>query len=294
MMSCLRKSRANDSHAVSPGRPGTKEDFGVGLLLLVVVLDIPEACPKLNAQHDYIRRQVRILMQEKDNVLNEIPKKRDTIGPKFLSNPFFKVIDGALIGALDLVKSAGLQRQFMYSNYLNADWFWHGLMKNLFDFEIHGAQHVPLEGTGGVVCVNHTSFLDQFIMGVSVAHETRRVIHIMGKQEIFNTPLMNAYFRWIYGFPVKRGEHDMESYNYAIDLLKKGELVGMFPEATLNEGGTKFLKAKTGAVRMAIEAEVPIIPLSTTGADKIIGKDMKAVSLSRKLVARFGEPFTMH
>ncbi len=233
-------------------------------------------------------------MQEKDNVPDEVPKKKDTIGPQFLSNPIFKVIDGALIGALDLVKSAGLQRQFMYSNYLNADWFWHGLMKNLFDFEIHGAEHVPPEGKGGVVCVNHTSFLDQFIMGVSVAHETRRVIHIMGKQEIFNTPLMNAYFRWIYGFPVKRGEHDTESFNYAMDLLKKGELVGMFPEATLNEGGTKFLKAKTGAVRMAIQAEVPIIPLSTTGADKIIGKDMKAVSLSRKLVARFGEPFTMH
>ncbi|MHA1684081.1 MAG: lysophospholipid acyltransferase family protein [Promethearchaeota archaeon] len=226
--------------------------------------------------------------------MNKETKKRDTIGPKFLSNPVFKAIDDVLVGALDMVKNAGLTKQFVYPNYLNADLFWYGLMENVFDFEIHGSEHVPPEGSGGVVAVNHTSFLDQFIMGVAVAHGTRRVIHIMGKQEIFNTPLANAYFRWIYGFPIKRGVGDTKSLNYAIDLLKKGELIGMFPEATLNEGGTKFLKAKTGAIRMAIEARVPIIPLSTTGADRIIGKDLKRFSMSQKLVAKFGEPIMIH
>jgi 1-acyl-sn-glycerol-3-phosphate acyltransferase len=86
----------------------------------------------------------------------------------------------------------------------------------------------------------------------------------------------------------------MESYNYALNLLKDGELIGMFPEATLNEGGKKFLKAKTGAIRLAIEAQVPLIPLSTSGADKIIGKDLKTFSLSQKLVAKFGKPITVH
>ena len=223
-----------------------------------------------------------------------LAKKRDTIGPRFLNNPFFKAIDSLFIGALDVVKQANLTEKIVYPNYLNADTFWHGFMDALFEFEIHGSEHVPKDGMGGVVCVNHTSFLDQFIMGVAVAHETRRVIHIMGKQEIFNTPLANAYFRWIYGFPIKRGTHDIESYNYALNLLKDGELIGMFPEATLNEGGKKFLKAKTGAIRLAIEAQVPLIPLSTSGADKIIGKDLKNFSLSQKLVAKFGEPITVH
>lgn len=233
-------------------------------------------------------------MQQIDAAREDSTRKRDMIGPSFLNNSFFKAVDNVLVGALDAVKSAGLTKQFVYSNYLNADTFWHGLMSNLFSFEIHGAEHLPPEGTGGVVCVNHTSFLDQFIMGVAVAHSTRRVIHIMGKQEIFNTPLVNAYFRWIYGYPVKRGEGDTQAIDYSLDLLRKGELIGMFPEATLNEVGQQTLKAKTGAVRLAIDAGVPLVPLSTTGADRIIGKDMKTFSLSQKLVARFGEPITEH
>jgi 1-acyl-sn-glycerol-3-phosphate acyltransferase len=153
---------------------------------------------------------------------------------------------------------------------------------------------VPPEGQPAVFCVNHQSMFDPLIYGVTVTHYSRRILHIMAKQELFDTPISNAYIRWIYAFPVHRGEHDEVAYQTGLDLLKKGELVGMYPEGTLGPGGPNFLEPKTGAARLAIEAKVPIIPVGLTGPEKILPKGATTPNFNARLVGKIGEPIHVH
>nr|MDO8088412.1 lysophospholipid acyltransferase family protein [Candidatus Sigynarchaeum springense] len=164
------------------------------------------------------------------------------------------------------------------------------VFQQLFNFEILGSENVPPEGQAAVFCVNHQSMFDPLIYGVTVTHYSRRILHIIAKQELFDTPGINAYIRWICAFPVHRGEHDEVAYKTALDFLKIGELVGMYPEGTLNGGGYNFLEPKTGAVKMAIEARVPIIPVGLTGPDKIFPKGAKAPNFNARLVGKIGDP----
>ncbi|MHA1370121.1 MAG: lysophospholipid acyltransferase family protein [Promethearchaeota archaeon] len=213
---------------------------------------------------------------------------------QFITKTILKPIDGFFDGALRVVEQAGLTRNIQYPYYLTQDWFWWNFGRILYDFEINGIENIPPEGQGAVVCVNHESLLDPLFFGVSVTHYSKRIIHIMAKIELFKMPLINAYIRWIYAFPVRRGEHDTKAYETAVDLLKKGELVGIYPEGTTNGGEYNLLKPKLGAARMAIDAEVPIIPMGLSGVGRILPRGSKFINMNQKMFANIGEPITMH
>lgn len=213
---------------------------------------------------------------------------------KFLSKHVLKPIDSALDGLLRAVEQAGLTRQVQYPYYLSQDMFWWNVSKLFFNYEIFGSENIPPEGEAAVVCVNHQSLFDPLLYGVAITHHSRRILHIMAKIELFEMPIINSYIRWIYAFPVHRGEHDMEAYNQALEFLAEGELVGMYPEGTLNGGGYNFLEPKTGAARLAIEAGVPIIPVGLTGPDQILPKGAKLPNFNVKLTAQIGEPIMVH
>ncbi|MFX0102109.1 MAG: lysophospholipid acyltransferase family protein [Candidatus Hodarchaeota archaeon] len=221
-------------------------------------------------------------------------EKKENPVLSFLNKALFKPIDMAFVGLLKAVEQAGLSKQIQYPHYLNQDTLWWTVFRQFWDFEIFGSEHVPPEGEPAVVCSNHSSFWDPLIQGVSLCHYTRRRIHEMGKVELFEMPLVNAYLRWIYGFPVKRGEHDQEAHDHALELLQKGEILGMFPEGTLNTGGTNFLVPKTGAIRLAIEGNAPIVPLAIVGTDVILGKGKKNINFNAKLTCAIGEPIPIH
>lgn len=221
----------------------------------------------------------------------EKPKENPVM--KFFST-VLKPFDSMFDGLLKMVENAGMTKQIQYPHYLSQDAFWWTVSQQLFKFEIYGSENVPPEGQAAVFCVNHQSMFDPLIYGVTVTHYSRRILHIMAKQELFDTPGINAYIRWIYAFPVHRGEHDEVAYQTALEFLKKGELVGMYPEGTLNGGGYNFLEPKTGAARMAIEAQVPIIPVGLTGPDKIFPKGAKAPNFNARLVGKIGEPIRVH
>src|SRR5271157_182186 len=238
-------------------------------------------------------------MEDQDllNVIpnTEAPKEKEKSNPvmKFISKNILKPIDSMFDGLLKSVESAGLTKQIQYPHYLNQDAFWWGVGKSLFNYEIYGSENVPAEGPA-VFCVNHQSMFDPLLYGVAITHYSRRILHIMAKVELFEMPLVNAYIRWIYAFPVHRGEHDEVAFSTALEFLKKGELVGMYPEGTLNGGGLNFLEPKTGAAKMEIEAQVPIIPVGLTGPDKIFPKGAKLPNMNARLVAKIGKPIHMH
>ncbi|MFX0102108.1 MAG: lysophospholipid acyltransferase family protein [Candidatus Hodarchaeota archaeon] len=233
-------------------------------------------------------------MSEERPELEERKERKQNPVVKFLTDTVIKPFDKMSLGLLDMVQKGGTANPLQYQFYLSQDALWYSIMKNLFDFEIEGIENIPPEGEPAIVCTNHQSVFDPIIFCVSFAHFARRRIHTIGAQRWFDVPFVGAYVKWCYAFPVRRGEHDVEAYNKVLQFLEEGELVGVYPEGTINNGGLNFLEPHVGAIRMAIDAKVPIIPLGITGSDKIMVRESKLPNLNTKLIVKIGKPMTMH
>lgn len=156
-------------------------------------------------------------------------------------------------------------------------------------FDITGADNVPATG-GGVVAINHTGYLDFALAGFAF-RPRKRLVRFMAKKEVFDHPVSGPLMRGMKHIPVDR-EAGAGSFDAAVEACKRGELVGVFPEATVSQSFE--LKAfKTGAVRMAAAAGVPIIPVIVWGSQRVWTKGRKR-ELHRGTSIRIvvGQPFT--
>src|SRR3954465_921269 len=134
-----------------------------------------------------------------------------------------------------------------------------------FRFDVRGSQHVPPTGGAGI-CSNHVSFFDFTFLGLA-ALPRHRLVRFMAKSAVFEHRFAGPFMRAMRHIPVDRkaGAAGVES---AVRALKDGEVVGVFPEATISRSFTvKDLKA--GAARMAADAVVPIIPAAGGGGQRI-------------------------
>lgn len=133
----------------------------------------------------------------------------------------------------------------------------------------HGAGRVPAEGAV-VLAINHTAYVDFVYVGLEAYRRDRRQVRFMGKVELSGNPVLRWAMRGCGVILVDRSAgHD--SYVMAVDELRRGEVVGIYPEATISRSFE--LKAfKSGAARMALEADVPIIPAIVWGAQRIATK----------------------
>ncbi|NRQ49251.1 lysophospholipid acyltransferase family protein [Aeromicrobium stalagmiti] len=129
-----------------------------------------------------------------------------------------------------------------------------------------GPHRLPATG-GAVLAINHTSYVDFTYLGINARSVDRRLIRFMGKTELRR----NLLVRWLmWGckvIPVDRSAgHD--AYLAAVEELRAGEVVGIYPEATISLS-LEIKELKTGAARMALEAGVPIIPSIVWGSQRI-------------------------
>lgn len=138
-----------------------------------------------------------------------------------------------------------------------------------FRFQITGQDHVPRTG-GAVLAINHISYID-FIMAGLGAHPSRRLVRFMAKRETFDHPITGPLMRSYHHISVDRAD-GIASYRDAIDNLRRGEVVGVFPEATISRS-FEIKELKSGAVRLAAEAGVPLIPLVLWGTQRVMTKD---------------------
>jgi 1-acyl-sn-glycerol-3-phosphate acyltransferase len=122
-----------------------------------------------------------------------------------------------------------------------------------------GLERIPRTG-GAVVAFNHDSYLDALL----VAQVTRRHLRVMGKVELFRVPVVGRLLLSGGMFPVDRGRGDRAALDTAVELCRAGELVAMFPEGTLNPG-PHLGRIRSGAARIALAADVPIVPVAIGG-----------------------------
>lgn len=146
---------------------------------------------------------------------------------------------------------------------------------------VTGVENLPTSG-GAVVAINHTGYLDFTLAGLPAYKQgLGRKVRFMAKQEVFDHKIAGPLMRSFRHIPVDR-ESGAASYAAAVDNLRAGELVGVYPEATISRS-FEIKEFKTGAARMAVEAGVPIVPLIVWGAQRIWTKGLPR-QLGRKKV----------
>ncbi|MDY6997179.1 MAG: lysophospholipid acyltransferase family protein [Actinomycetota bacterium] len=132
-----------------------------------------------------------------------------------------------------------------------------------------GLPNLPASG-GAVVAINHTSYVDWLPAALAATRRKRRM-RFMIKAEMADVAVVGWLIRHTKTIPVDR-QAGAQAYAAAVDALRAGELVGVYPEATISRS-FELKEFKTGAVRMALEARVPIVPLIVWGAQRKWTKD---------------------
>ena len=158
------------------------------------------------------------------------------------------------------------------------------VLRTVFRLRAEGKENLPREG-GYVLAANHNSNLDPWPLGLPLW--PRRFLRFMAKSELYWWPL-NHIINAGGGFPVRRGERDVEAINRAVDLAREGQVVAMFPHGTRQRKGLVKRyqpKAHTGAARIALQAGVPLVPAAIAGTDRL--------SRLGPLRVRYGRPLDL-
>ena len=151
-----------------------------------------------------------------------------------------------------------------------------------FHFDVRCSEHVPATG-GAIIASNHVSFFDFTFLGLGALPQ-HRLVRFMAKSAVFEHGFAGRFMRAMRHIPVDR-KAGTAAFDLAVRALKDGEVVGVFPEATISTSFTvKDLKA--GVARMAVQGGVPIIPAAVWGGQRIATK-------GHKVVLRRGVPVTV-
>lgn len=156
-----------------------------------------------------------------------------------------------------------------------------------FQFDFQGQENIPRKG-GAILAINHVSYLDFAIAGTGVL-PVKRYVRFMAKKEIFDNKIAGPLMRGMHHINVDRS-NGSASFVTALRALKAGEIIGIFPEGTISTS-FEIKGLKSGAVRLAAGADVPIIPTIVWGGQRVYTKGVKPNFKRGKtpITVRFGE-----
>ncbi len=156
----------------------------------------------------------------------------------------------------------------------------------------HGLEHIPAEG-GALIAANHTGWLDFIFTGMGPHIAGRRLVRFMAKKEVFSAPVIGAMMRGMRHVPVDRAA-GADSIDSAVDWIKKGSLVGIFPEGTISRA-FELSDFKTGAARIAQRADAPLIPCAIWGSQRIWTKELprRLGRTHTPVIIRYGAPVSL-
>lgn len=153
------------------------------------------------------------------------------------------------------------------------------LLLLLYRTRLDGVENIP---TGGALLAgNHVSYLDPMLMWSA----SPRPVHFMAKRELWDSKFIAWLLPRLWGFPVNRGEPDRTAITTATELLKSGELVGVFPEGgRAEEGDARLREAQGGAAFIALRADSPIVPVAFVGTERAWPKGARLPRLVRTYI----------
>jgi len=138
---------------------------------------------------------------------------------------------------------------------------------------VEGAENVPAEGPA-ILASNHISYLDFVFAAWSPMFDRGRYVRFMAKREVFDSKATGGFMRMMKHICVDRQNDPARSLDQAISALKAGEVIGAFPEGSINRSLVPG-RGKTGAIRMAQATGSPLIPIAIWGTHRILAKKPK-------------------
>lgn len=150
---------------------------------------------------------------------------------------------------------------------------------------VSGSERVPSTGPLLVAPV-HLSYLDPPV----VACALRRALCFVAKEELFRVPVLGALIRSLDAFPIRRGETDAEAVRRAIELLKSGRAVLVFPEGTRGMGEVMG-RVTAGSAMLAKRSGATVLPVGIAGTEYVLPRNRKCPR-RRHIHVVFGEPFS--
>jgi 1-acyl-sn-glycerol-3-phosphate acyltransferase len=157
-----------------------------------------------------------------------------------------------------------------------------------------GTANVPREGAF-VISPNHTSNIDPIVMGIAV-FLAGRTPHFLGKASLFRVPVVKSLLKATGQIPVDRGSARSDPLASAAKVAARGSGVIVYPEGTLTRDPELWpMRGKTGAVRLALAAGIPLIPAAHWGTQRLLPPYAKFFRLipRTQIVVRFGEPLDL-
>ena len=164
------------------------------------------------------------------------------------------------------------------SFYAGGRAFVRAILKPFFRIRADGLENVP-QGRGYLLACNHVSDWDPVILGIAFPND----IHYMAKEELFHIPVLGSVLHGLGAFPVSRGKGDTEAIGNAVDIVKSGGVLGIFPEGTRFKDG-KLHKMKSGAVVVASQTGGGILPAAIQYGERRF--------LRRQVTVTFGVPIS--
>ena len=158
--------------------------------------------------------------------------------------------------------------------------FFQTLFRIVFRARVRGTENLPKEGAV-ILAANHMSNWDPPLLACFMP----RIVSYMAKEELFEHPIFGTAIRTCHAFPVKRGAADRAAIKTAVQVLKGGHCLGLFPEGTRSRTG-KMRKAEAGVGLIAAMTGAPVVPAAILGTDKIFANG----GFLPKLTILVGEP----
>ena len=134
---------------------------------------------------------------------------------------------------------------------------------------LSGVENVPVDG-GALLAINHRSYLDPLLVGF-LGGRVGRPIRFLAKREVTDAPIVGSIVRAMGAIRVDRGTGSAEPLVQAASALHGGELVAVFPQVTIPRGPEFFaphLRGRYGAMRLALETGMPVIPVGRWGSER--------------------------
>ncbi len=141
-----------------------------------------------------------------------------------------------------------------------------------------GMDNIPTSGAV-IIAPNHVSNWDPIVVGIAM----RRPVYFMAKAPLFKYSFSNYVFRKLNAFPVKAEYADRQAIKSALQVLKEGKVLGIFPQGTRSKSGDA--KAQAGIVMIALKSGAPIIPVACLGTGRFF-----PCGWIHPLIVRAGKP----
>ena len=159
------------------------------------------------------------------------------------------------------------------------------LLRLLAEVKVEGLENIPAAGPLLLVS-NHLNLVDPPVLGALLP---RRIV-FMAKEELFHVPVIGWVVKWYGAFAVRRGQADRQALRSAIEVLRQGGVVGVFPEGTRSKTG-RMNRAHAGAALIATLSGASVLPVAITGTDKL--RSPLSLFTRPTITVRVGKPFTL-